>query len=206
MSAYQLLLNEGEVRVPAGPASMLVAVAPVFSVTLAAAFLRERLTRTVLAGSGIALAGAAVIALGGGSARFSASALIVLAAAAVQGTYHVASKPLLRRYSAVEVACYAMWSGTIFLLPLGPAAWHALGHASGSAVGAALYLGLLPSALGFVSWGYAVARLPLATAAGRASRSRAVKRRRSRPGPPPFPGPVRSGGPAQPAGPWCPGL
>jgi hypothetical protein len=39
MSAYQLLLNWGEVHVPAGTASLLVSTAPVFSVMLAAAFL-----------------------------------------------------------------------------------------------------------------------------------------------------------------------
>jgi drug/metabolite transporter (DMT)-like permease len=166
MSAYQLLLNWGEVRVPAGPASLLVVTAPIFSVLLGAAFLGERLTRPVIAGSLIALVGAAVIALAGGSARFSAGALVVLAAAAAQGVYHVASKPLLKRHTSLEVACYAMWAGMVFLVPLGPAALHALAHAPAMAVGSMVYLGLLPSALGFVAWGYAVARLPLATATG----------------------------------------
>lgn len=166
MSAYQLLLNWGEVHVPAGPASLLVACAPVFSVLLAAAFLGERLSGQVVLGSIIALAGAAVIAVAGGSARFSASALAVLAAAAVQGIYHAASKPLLKRHTSLEVACYAMWAGTAFIVPLAPAGLRGLGHAPAAALGSAVYLGLLPSALGFVAWGYAVARLPLATAAG----------------------------------------
>src|SRR5882757_6409277 len=95
MTAYQLLLNWGEVHVPAGTASLLVAVAPVFSVLLATAFLGERLTRNTIAGSVIAIAGAALIALAGGSGGFSASALVVLAAALVQGVYHFATKPLL---------------------------------------------------------------------------------------------------------------
>jgi len=165
MSAYQLLLNWGEVHVAAGTASLLISIAPVFSVLLAAAFLGERLTPRVVAGSLIALAGAALVALGGGSARVSTSAVVVLAAAVVQGVYHFASKPLLRHYTGFEVACYAMWGGTLFLLPLAPAAWHAISHAAshagGSALAAALYLGVAPSALGFVTWGYAVARYPV---------------------------------------------
>jgi drug/metabolite transporter (DMT)-like permease len=166
MSAYQLLLNWGEVHVAAGTASLLISVAPVFSVLLAAAFLGERVTARIVVGSLIALAGAALVALGGGSAQVSTSALVVIAAAVVQGVYHFGSKPLLRHYTGFEVACYAMWSGTLFLLPLAPAAWHTTAHAAtqagAPALASAVYLGVAPSALGFVTWGYAVARYPVA--------------------------------------------
>jgi drug/metabolite transporter (DMT)-like permease len=164
MTAYQLLLNWGEVHVAAGTASLLIASAPVWSVLLGAAFLGERITRRIAAGSAIALAGAAVIALATGSASLSAGAPVVLAAAVVQGAYHAASKPLLRRHTGLEVACYAMWAGTLFTLPLAPFALHGVRAAPASALAAAAYLGLLPSALGFVAWGHAVARHALATA------------------------------------------
>ncbi len=164
ISTYQLLLNWGEVHVAAGTASILVATAPVFSVLLAAGFLGERVTARVVAGSVVALAGVAVIAVAGGRAGASASALAVLAAAAVQGTYHFASKPLLARYSGLEVASYAMWSGTLLLVPLAPWAIRDIGAAPPHALIAAAYLGVLPSALGFVTWGYAVARLSVARA------------------------------------------
>lgn len=62
----------------------------------------------------------------------------------------------------LEVACYAMWAGTALLLPLAPGTVTASAHAPTAAIGAAVYLGLLPSALGFVIWGYAVARTTLA--------------------------------------------
>lgn len=158
MAAYQLLLNWGEVHVPAGTASLLVATAPVFSVLLATAFLGERLRPTAVAGSAVALAGAAVIALAGGDARYSAGAWLVLAAAVVQAIYHTASKPLLRHRTGLEVACYAIWSGTLFLLPLAPQAVTAAAHATPAATAAAVFLGVFPSAVGFVAWGYAVAR------------------------------------------------
>ncbi|MFI9611979.1 DMT family transporter [Streptomyces sp. NPDC052023] len=162
MTAYQILLNWGEVHVSAGTASMLIAIAPVFSVLLGRTFLSERVTRTVLVGSGVAIGGSVIVALGGGSAGFSVGALVVLAAAVVQGAYHVVSKPLLRRYSGMEVATYAMVAGTVFALPLLPGTVHGVAGASAGALVSVAYLGLLPSALGFVIWGYAVARLPLA--------------------------------------------
>lgn len=164
MSAYQVLLNWGETRVPAGAASLLISIAPVFAALQAGGFLGERVTGRMLAGSAIAIGGAALIT-SGASGMASADALLVLAAAVAQGAYHVAIKPLLRRYSGFEVACYAMWSGTVFLLPLAPTAVRALVAAPPSALGAAVYLGLGPSALGFVTWGYAIARGSVARAA-----------------------------------------
>ncbi|MFJ1601861.1 DMT family transporter [Streptomyces sp. NPDC088253] len=162
MTAYQVLLNWGEVHVQAGTASLLIAIAPVFSVLLGSLFLGERLTHNIVVGSIVALAGAAVVSLAEGTGGFSVSALVILAAAVVQGVYHFASKPLLRHYTGLEVATYAMVAGTVFALPLIPATWHATVHAPPAALASAAYLGLLPSALGFVIWAYAVARLPLA--------------------------------------------
>lgn len=163
MSAYQILLNWGEVYVPAGTASLLIAVAPVFSVLLAAVFIGERITWIKIGGSAVAISGAAVIAVAGGHAQYTTSAWVVLAAAVVQGVYHFATKPLLSRYTGLEVACYSMWAGTAFLLPLLPYMVHGFRTASTSAVISAVYLGLVPSAVGFVVWGYAVARLSVAS-------------------------------------------
>ncbi|MEU2223395.1 DMT family transporter [Streptomyces sp. NPDC018347] len=166
MTAYQVLLNWGEIHVEAGTASLLIAVAPVFSVLLGSVFLAERLTRNVLTGSVIALTGTAVVTLSDGLSGFTAASLVVLAAAVVQGVYHFATKPLLRRYTGLEVATYAMIAGTVFALPLVPATIRAAVHAPADALWAVVFLGLLPSALGFVIWGYAVARLPLAVSTG----------------------------------------
>ncbi len=71
MTAYQVLLNWGEVHVEAGTASLLIAIAPVFSVLLGNLFLGERLTRTIVVGSVVALAGAAVVSLAEGTSGFS---------------------------------------------------------------------------------------------------------------------------------------
>lgn len=123
---------------------------------------RRPATRRLVVGSAVALAGTAVVTLADGVSGFTPASCVVLAAALVQGIYHCATKPLLTRRTGLEVATYAMVAGTVFALPLAPATAHAVLHAPSRALGAALFLGLLPSALGFVLWGYAVARLPLA--------------------------------------------
>jgi drug/metabolite transporter (DMT)-like permease len=157
MTGYQLLLNTGERVVPAGTASLLVATAPVYASLLAVAFLGEHATGRRWAGSAIALAGTAAIAAAHGLS-FGVSALIVLAAAVLQAIFHTAQKPLLARYTGFEVTAYAMWAGTVFILPWTPSALRVLPHASGQAIAAAIFLGIAPSAAGFVLWAYATAR------------------------------------------------
>src|ERR1700761_353950 len=158
MTGYQLLLNQGERVVPAGTASLLVATAPVYASLFASWFLGERATRRRWAGSAIAFAGSAVIAVSHGLG-FGAAALIVLAAAVLQAVFHTAQKPLLTGYTGFEVTVYAMWAGTLFILPWTGSLIHALPHASARAIGAAVFLGVAPSAVGFVLWAYALARM-----------------------------------------------
>ena len=158
MTGYQLLLNSGERVVPAGTASLLVATAPVYASVLAMLFLGEHPGRRWWPGSGVALGGTAVIAVAHGLG-FGVSALIVLAAAVLQGIFHTAQKPLLARYTSFEVTAYAMWAGTAFVLPWTGSLVRALPHAGGGPVGAAVFLGVAPSAAGFVLWAYAMSRM-----------------------------------------------
>jgi drug/metabolite transporter (DMT)-like permease len=56
-----------------------------------------------------------------------------------------------------------MVAGTIMTVPFVPFGWSGMVTASPQAWVAGVYLGVLPSAVGFVLWGYAAARLPVVT-------------------------------------------
>ena len=160
MGAYQLLLNLGERSVPAGTASLIVSTAPVYSVLIASRVLGERVPGRRWVGMAIALAGSCAVALSAdGTLSFSGAAVAVLGAAMVQGLYHAAQRPLLVRYTALEVATYAMAAGTIMLLPTLPWAVRSAAHTSGRSWLAIAFLAIGPSALGFVAWAAAVAEL-----------------------------------------------
>lgn len=158
MTAYQLLLNTGERVVAAGTASLLVATTPVYASLLAVCSLGERATRRRWTGSGVAFAGTALISASHGLG-FGAAALIVLAAAMAQAIFHTAQKPLLARYSSFEVTAYAMWAGTVFILPWTGSLVRTLPHASSTALGSAVFLGVAPSAIGFVLWARAMTHM-----------------------------------------------
>lgn len=166
MTSYQLLLNAGERSVPAGTASLLVNASPIFAAVLGLALLRERLTVRIITALAIGFTGATVITLAqGNDLAPNVDALFVLAAALSQALFFVLQKPLLSRYRGIEVTCYATWAGTVLALPLLPALIHDIPHAGAESVGALLFLGAAPSAIGFTTWAYAQARLPVAVAA-----------------------------------------
>jgi drug/metabolite transporter (DMT)-like permease len=166
MTAYQLLLNTGEVAVPAGTASLLIATAPVHALLLARLLLGEAATRRQWAGTLLAFAGVAVLAVsrGGAGGGPLPAAVAVLGAAVAQAAFFVLQKPLLARYSAVEVTCHAIWAGTLLVLPAGAGAIPASAAASVPVLAALLWLGVGASAVGFVTWARALARLPVSTA------------------------------------------
>ncbi|TDD89327.1 DMT family transporter [Actinomadura darangshiensis] len=153
---YQLFLMIGEVSVPPGTASVLIATAPIFSVVAAAVLLRERLgphwRGFLLAFAGAVVAGAS-LGLGGGAA-----ALIVVAAAACQGLYHVAVKPVAEQLGALAATTWSVWAGCLLGLPALPALLSDAATASRSSTLAAVFLGVVPSGLGYLAWSDALAR------------------------------------------------
>ena len=157
---YQGLLMVGELRVPAGTASILIATAPAFSVVAAALLLKEsargRWLGMLIAFGGAAMVGA-TLGLGGGL-----FAIAVLVAAACQGIYHVIVKPLSEQIGAFAATTWSVWAGTVMMLPALPSALRVIPTASTSATEAAIFLGVIPSALGYLTWSAAVARTPIA--------------------------------------------
>lgn len=156
----------GERTVPAGTASLLVNLSPVFTAVGASLWLGEEMTRRRWGGVAIACAGATLIALaGGGGLSLEEGALLVLGAAAVQAAFFLGQKPLLRRYGSLELTTWAMALGTLMALPLAPGLPAAIAEAPVEPLLAVGFLGVGASAVGFVTWAYACARVDVSVAA-----------------------------------------
>jgi drug/metabolite transporter (DMT)-like permease len=162
---YNVTLNEAERRVDAGTAAMLVNVGPVFIAILAGIVLREGFPRSLIAGCAIAFAGALVIGLATSDRGLDAGwgALLCVGAALAYAGGVVAQKPILARSSALQVTWLACSVGALACLPFGPTLVRELGDAHSSAIAWAVYLGVLPTAVAFTTWAYALAQ----TTAGR---------------------------------------
>jgi drug/metabolite transporter (DMT)-like permease len=167
-TVYNVTLNYGEVSVPAGVASLLVATSPIFTGLLAAGVLKEHVSTWRWAGIGLSFAGAAIIALGssGGNLEVSRDAVLVLVAAITASVYITLMKGLLVKYGALRVTTTAIWSGTLFLLVFTPGLWDAVRSVPLEATLATVFLGIFPGALGYILWSYVLSRL---TASGASS-------------------------------------
>jgi drug/metabolite transporter (DMT)-like permease len=162
---YNVVLNEAEKRVDAGIAAMLVNVGPILIAILAGLILREGFPPRLLVGCVVSFAGAALIGAatsGRGFTEAWGAALCVIAALAYAGGV-VAQKPVLDGASALSVTWLACTIGALSCLPYAPSLVHELPHARASAVAWTIYLGAAPTAIGFLTWAYGLAR----TTAGR---------------------------------------
>ncbi|HTU98228.1 MAG TPA: DMT family transporter [Solirubrobacteraceae bacterium] len=157
--AYNVALNAAERRVDAGTASLLVNVAPLFIAILAGRALKEGIGRLLLAGCAVSFTGVALIALGTSSHGLNAGwgAALCVIAAAVYAVGVVAQKPALRYGSPLAVTWLACAIGAICCLPFAPQLVRQLGHVHTSALTWTVYLGLVPTAIGFSTWAYALA-------------------------------------------------
>lgn len=162
MTAYQLLLNGAELAVPAGTASIVVAAAPLVSVVTARLLFSERVTGWTAVGGGVAFAGVVLVSAARSGVGVTRAVWLAVGAMLVQGIYHPLQRPLLRRHGSLAVATWTMVAGTVMSLPLLPLGWSHLTSAGLGAWTGAVYLGLLPSAVGFALWAYAVGRMPIA--------------------------------------------
>lgn len=166
ISCYHVALNAGERTVSAGSASLIASLNPIFTSLIASIWLRERLPPRAWAGVVIGFAGAGLVAAGESPVlRLEPGAALVLASALCQAIYFVMQKPYFLRYRPLEVTAYVVWSGTLFLGVFTPAAWQAIQTTSLNASLAAVYLGVVPGAVGYVMWSYVLSRMP----AGRAT-------------------------------------
>jgi drug/metabolite transporter (DMT)-like permease len=162
---YSVALNAAERRIDAGTASMLVNVGPVFIAVMAGLFLGEGFPRRLLVGTAISLAGVVVIGLAtsGGADADLIGVLLCLGAAASYSVAMVAQKPLLGELPGLQVTWLACTIGAVVCLPFAPTLLRELGDADASAWWWVAYLGAFPTAVGFTTWAYALAR----TSAGR---------------------------------------
>lgn len=159
ITLYNALLNSGQQTVSAGAASFLINTSPILTAVLAALFLRERYGLWGWMGSGLAFLGAAVIAAGqAGGLRLGAGASLVVGAALCQATYFTLQRPLVPRYGALACTAYTILAGALLLSPWigGAAARLITAGPANVTLWAVVALAILPSAIGYAAWTYAL--------------------------------------------------
>jgi drug/metabolite transporter (DMT)-like permease len=156
---YNVALNESERRIDAGTAALIIQIGPIIVALLATFFFQERLTKWLLIGLGVGFAG--VVIIGRASSNGDNGDLVgVLLSALAAVTFAVgiiSQKKLLGGgMTALEMTFWFYVVGTIACLPWSVELVGVVGDASASDLAWIGYLGIVPSALAFVTWAYAL--------------------------------------------------
>ncbi|MGY2077176.1 DMT family transporter [Blastococcus sp. SYSU DS0828] len=159
-AVYNLALNAAERHLDAGTTAMLVNIGPILIAVLAGFWLGEGFPRWLVVGITVAFGGVVLIGVGtrGADADLVGVALCVVAAV----TYAVgvvAQKPLLRRLPGLQVTFTACAIGAVACLPWAGALVTDVGRAPAGSVAGMVYLGVVPTALAFSTWAYALSRM-----------------------------------------------
>ena len=160
-AVYNVALNAAERHLDAGTAAMLVNIGPILIALLAGALLGEGCPRWLMIGAAISFCGAILI----GAATTAhgdadlAGVLLCLLAALAWAVGVIAQKQVLRRLPPLQVTQLACAIGAVALLPFSDGLVHDLSNASGRAISALIYLGLVPTALAFGTWAFALSRM-----------------------------------------------
>jgi drug/metabolite transporter (DMT)-like permease len=143
--------------------ALIYSTAPVWGMLLGFVLALEKPRLAGIVGVGMCLSGVALIVYGGLS--FGGTSLVgdalILGAAVFWGSYTVLSLLLLRRYSPLALAAYAILLGGLAAFPLSAFDFGRLDLAAldGSVWFAAAYSALCSSAFGFATWGWGVSHV-----------------------------------------------
>lgn len=157
---YNVALNAAEQHLDAGTTAMLVNIGPILIALFVGLWLGEGFPRRLVLGIAVAFGGVLLIGLATRSADADlVGVLLCLVAALTYAVGVVAQKPLLSHLPGLQVTFTACAIGAACCLPWSGALVGELSGAPASSIAGAVYLGVVPTALAFSTWAYALSRM-----------------------------------------------
>ncbi|WP_221567947.1 DMT family transporter [Alkalihalobacillus sp. TS-13] len=158
ITLYNIGVTFGELTVSAGTAGMLIGSTPVFTALIAVLVLKEHPGAAGWIGLSIGFIGIILITLGTSGSSFSISqgALLVLMAAIATSVFFVFQKSLHYRYTPLELTAYFTWAGTLPFVIFTPGLFESIQQATLEANLSALYTGIFPAAIAYITWATAL--------------------------------------------------
>lgn len=161
---YNVALNIAEHSLDAGTTAMIVGAGPILIALGAGFFLGEGIPKWLAIGAGIAFLGVILIGLSTSLTTVKGvdpiGVVWSLVAAVAYTVGVLVQKPAIRRLPAGQVTFMGCAIGMIACLPFLGQLASSLAAAPVSAVLGVVYLGIVPTAIGFSTWAYALQRTP----------------------------------------------
>jgi len=160
-AAYNVSLNIAEHTLDAGTTAMIVNIGPLLIALGAGVFLGDGIPRWLLIGAGVAFLGVVLIGISSGITGMGdgAGVLWSLVAAVTYSIGVLCQKPVLRRLPNRQVTFLGCAIGAIVCIPFAGSLIDDLSRAPAMSVYGAIYLGVVPTAIAFSTWAYALSKM-----------------------------------------------
>ena len=165
--------NWGIAHSTATNAALLITVEPISMILLSPWYLGERLSRSGAIGATLTIVGATVLVVNGIPGVTEklvphwAGDLVLVVAGVAYASYSLLGRRVLERHAALPVTIRSLTWGAAALLPIAALEWASGARPAwtATAVWGTLYLAVVITALGYVVWNWALARVPAPRAA-----------------------------------------
>jgi drug/metabolite transporter (DMT)-like permease len=156
---YALFFNTGSVTVIAGVGSFIIASAPIFTLILSRILLKEIVKPICYIGVLVSFIGLAAVTLTQITEfTFNFGILLLTFAAICSSVYSIVVRNLSKTYSPLEITTFSIIIGTIAMLIFLPNVITEVPKTNLSVNILVILMGILPSALGYLTWSYALAK------------------------------------------------
>lgn len=160
-AGYTVVLNAAERSIDAGTAAMIVNIGPLLVAVFAGLLLGEGLPGRLLVGIVVSMVGIGMITIASFTGVFTIGGMLLsLTAAILYVACVVLQKRFLSRDDSVTVTWGGILAGTLACLAFAPGLIAEVSHAPVEITVQVIYLGMVPTALAFNLWGYAIRFLP----------------------------------------------
>lgn len=162
---YNILLNVGQTHVDPASASLIVNIVPVLTFLFCCALGWERFTAHKMLALCICLGGVSIVIVSplDGGTNWSFWAVLIFGAALCQALYFLIVRRLVDQMAPGMLTALSTWIGTVMLLALAGSEIMHLDLTVREAT-LLLYLGVGPTAIGFLSWSHVLRTMPASTA------------------------------------------
>ena len=163
---HNVLVFMGVEHTEANRANVIFSTITIMIAMIDVLWYRQRLSRGMVGGILLGMVGTAIVVTDGAPWRLLDGAMglgdgLILLSAASWALYSVLGRPLLKIYSPLTLTFYASLSGTLMLAPFVVLDWAVLPRLTSDSKALAMigFLGVLNSAVGFLWYYQAVARI-----------------------------------------------
>lgn len=155
-SLYQILFNIAMTSITAATASVVMATVPVIAALFASIIFKEKLNSIGWIAVAIEFSGILLLTLWHREVSLGWGLVWMFVAALSFAAYNLIQRFSTKNYTPLQSTVYSIVASTILLLPFASLTLKELGQAPWQPIVAVVFMGIFPSAIGFMLWSQAL--------------------------------------------------